>query len=234
MPPALVQGQQRDASLSAYSASKLALLQFSTLLREALPGAREANLVVHDCHPGLVWTPLLQRAYGSRLSRWLERRPWLRSRIARSPEQGAQTILAAALSATDGSNGGVTEAGGGGNAGKLVLAVDTTEERQASAAAAAAAAAAEATRGGRTRRRTYFINGAPASSPRAQSPESLSLERARETWTDVLADAVQPAVVAVDVTRRTRGADPRALRFSLYAFERGYRVDGETGRVEAV
>ena len=62
MPPALVQGQQRDASLSAYSASKLALLQFSTLLREALPGAREANLVVHDCHPGLVWTPLLQRA----------------------------------------------------------------------------------------------------------------------------------------------------------------------------
>ena len=70
--------------------SKLGLMQFSTLLRSALPW-----LTVVDAHPGLVWTPMLQRHWGP-LAPAIER-----SRLARvlfkSPECGASTILAAAL-----------------------------------------------------------------------------------------------------------------------------------------
>ena len=65
-------------------------MQFSTLLRAALPW-----LTVVDAHPGLVWTPMLQRHWGP-LATVFER-----SRLARvlfkSPECGASTVLAAAL-----------------------------------------------------------------------------------------------------------------------------------------
>ena len=77
-----------DRTLVAYGESKLGLLQVSTLLR--------AHCVVHDVHPGLVWTPMLQRAYrpiagaldwaGVRLPPW-----------TRTPAQGAATVLAACL-----------------------------------------------------------------------------------------------------------------------------------------
>ena len=51
--------------------------------------------------------------------------------------------------------------------------------------------------GRRTRRRstTYYVNGAPAGA-RAQSAESLSLDAARVTWSEVLSDVVLPATMA--------------------------------------
>ena len=224
--PSLVQSRERDRSLTGYSASKLALLHLSTLLREALPGA--PNLVVNDCHPGLVWTPLLRRAYGARLGAWLERRVGLRRRIARDPETGAETILAACLALTDSG----PQAGGACSGESDALAVVEAVVEGNGAAGYDGDREEQERQSRRQAGRTYFIDGAPARSSRAQSAESRDLEAARQTWSDVLSDSVQPATVAIDVTRRTKGIDAQRLRFSLYAFERGYRL-GDDGRLEA-
>ena len=81
-------------------------------------------------------------------------------------------------------------------------------------------------------RSTYYVNGAPAPL-RAQSAESLSLDAARVTWTEVLSEAVLPATMAVDMTRKAKDVDARDLRFALYAYEQGWRVDGD-GQLEAL
>jgi len=87
--PAMLERHERDSTLLAYAESKLGLMQCSLLLRRALPW-----LTVVDAHPGLVWTPMLQRHWGPLA-------PALRaSGVARllfkSPERGATTILVAA------------------------------------------------------------------------------------------------------------------------------------------
>ena len=79
-----------DADLSAYAESKLGLMQLSTLMRSALPW-----LEVVDAHPGIVWTPMLQRHWGP-LAPFLERTRLSRL-LFKSPPCGATTILTAAL-----------------------------------------------------------------------------------------------------------------------------------------
>ena len=90
--PSLLENSRRDADLSAYAQSKLGLMQFSTLARASLPW-----LTIVDAHPGIVWTPMLQRHWGAKVAPLLER-----SRISRvlfkTPSSGANTILTAALS----------------------------------------------------------------------------------------------------------------------------------------
>lgn len=81
-----------DGDLRAYAQSKLALMQFSTLMRQ---GACGCWLEVVDAHPGLVWTPMLQRHWG-RLAPVLERLGISRL-LFKSSECGAATVLAAAL-----------------------------------------------------------------------------------------------------------------------------------------
>ena len=73
----------------AYAQSKLALMQFSTLLRASLPW-----LEVVDAHPGLVWTPMLQRHWGP-LAPALERSGVARL-LFKEPVRGAATVLTAA------------------------------------------------------------------------------------------------------------------------------------------
>ena len=87
----LLERTDDDVDLTAYAQSKLALMQFSALLRPLLPW-----LTVVDAHPGIVWTPMLQRHWGA-LAPWLERSGVARL-LFKSPECGAATILAAALS----------------------------------------------------------------------------------------------------------------------------------------
>ena len=89
--PASLQSAERDGDLCAYAQSKLGLMQFSSLLRTSLPW-----LTVVDAHPGLVWTPMLQRHWG-KLSPLLQRSGVARC-LFKQPECGAATILAAALS----------------------------------------------------------------------------------------------------------------------------------------
>ena len=55
--PGMLERTERDRDLSAYAQSKLALMQFSTLLRTSLPW-----LTVVDAHPGLVWVSASQHA----------------------------------------------------------------------------------------------------------------------------------------------------------------------------
>ena len=76
-----------DASLEVYAESKLGVMQLTAALREAGVDARA-------CHPGLVWTPMLRGFFGDRLCRLLAP---VRTRLFRTPEQGAATLLAAAL-----------------------------------------------------------------------------------------------------------------------------------------
>ena len=78
-----------DRDLSAYAASKLGLMHFGVLLRA------DCNISVHDCHPGLVWTPMLRRQLGV-LAPALSR-VGLRPVLFKTPSAGAATVLAAAL-----------------------------------------------------------------------------------------------------------------------------------------
>jgi NAD(P)-dependent dehydrogenase (short-subunit alcohol dehydrogenase family) len=87
--PSTLTRQEPDADLSAYAQSKLGLMLFSTLLRSALPW-----LEVCDAHPGIVWTPMLQRHWG-KLAPTLERSGLARL-LFKSPSSGATTILTAA------------------------------------------------------------------------------------------------------------------------------------------
>lgn len=76
-----------DTKLATYAESKLGLMQFSNVLRSALPW-----LAVVDAHPGLVWTPLLQNNLSG--AKILER-IGLSKLLYKTPKGGALTILAA-------------------------------------------------------------------------------------------------------------------------------------------
>ena len=80
-----------DDDLSTYAKSKLALLQFSTLLRHKLPTNK--SIQVFDAHPGLVWTPLLRNHIGEKATNTLQR-TGLAGLIYKSPTEGAQALLA--------------------------------------------------------------------------------------------------------------------------------------------
>lgn len=81
-----------DEDLSTYAKSKLALLQFSTLLRHTLP--KNKGLQVFDAHPGLVWTPLLRNHIGDKATNTLKK-TGLAGLIYKSPSEGSQALLAA-------------------------------------------------------------------------------------------------------------------------------------------
>ena len=89
-----------DRGLRAYAQSKLGLMHVSLLLRAASGGP-----AVRDCHPGVVWTPMLRRQLGAPLCRLLEASGASR-RLFRTPQQGAATVLWAALSTDEGHGGG--------------------------------------------------------------------------------------------------------------------------------
>ncbi|KAL7469996.1 hypothetical protein ACHAXS_010240 [Conticribra weissflogii] len=96
-----------DSDLSTYAQSKLAILQFSTLLRHGLDANRPndssdndensctpVRVRIVDAHPGLVWTPLLRNHIGNAatdalqitgLARWMYK----------SPAEGASAIVSA-------------------------------------------------------------------------------------------------------------------------------------------
>lgn len=80
-----------DDNLSTYAKSKLALLQFSTLLRHKLPKDKDIHIL--DAHPGLVWTSLLRNHIGDGATNTLQK-TGLASLIYKSPSEGAQAILA--------------------------------------------------------------------------------------------------------------------------------------------
>ena len=81
-----------DDDLSTYAQSKLALMQFSTLLRHWLPMSDPSVRIV-DAHPGLVWTPLLRNHIGDKAVRILTR-TGLANLIYKSSSEGAQAIVA--------------------------------------------------------------------------------------------------------------------------------------------
>ena len=80
-----------DDNLSTYAKSKLALLQFSTLLRHKLPKDKDIHIL--DAHPGLVWTSLLRNHIGDSATNTLQT-TGLAGLIYKSPSEGAQAILA--------------------------------------------------------------------------------------------------------------------------------------------
>ena len=82
-----------DKDLSTYSRSKLALMQFSTLLRHSLSKS-ESPIRVYDAHPGLVWTPLLRNHIGDKATNIL-RNSGLANLIYKSAFEGAQAIVSA-------------------------------------------------------------------------------------------------------------------------------------------
>lgn len=82
-----------DRSLAAYAQSKLGLMHLSLLLRDA---CENEHITVCDCHPGIVWTPMLRNFYGERLCSLLQR-CGAASRLFRTPDQGAATVLCACL-----------------------------------------------------------------------------------------------------------------------------------------
>ena len=87
-----------DADLRAYAQSKLGLMQVSTLLRHGLgheQGQGLAWLEVANAHPGLVWTPMLQRHWGG-LVPVLEK-SGAAGLLFKTPESAATTVLTAAL-----------------------------------------------------------------------------------------------------------------------------------------
>ena len=94
--PALTTDDSRDRSLKAYGQSKLGLMQVSLVLR-AYGYAAQPRLCVHDAHPGIVWTPMLRRQFGPVAE--LLRRVGLAQLLFKTPERGAQMVLAAALAA---------------------------------------------------------------------------------------------------------------------------------------
>ncbi|KAL3811441.1 hypothetical protein ACHAXA_007596 [Cyclostephanos tholiformis] len=81
-----------DNDLSTYAQSKLALMQFSTILRNWLPTS-DPHIRIVDAHPGLVWTPLLRDHTGDKAVRLLT---WtgLANLIYKSSSEGAQAIVA--------------------------------------------------------------------------------------------------------------------------------------------
>ena len=89
-----------DEDLSTYAKSKLALLQFSTLLRHNLPN--NEGIRVFDAHPGLVWTPLLRNHIGDKATNILKK-TGLAGLIYKSPIEGSHALLAA-LDHTTGTN----------------------------------------------------------------------------------------------------------------------------------
>jgi NAD(P)-dependent dehydrogenase (short-subunit alcohol dehydrogenase family) len=80
-----------DDNLSTYAKSKLALLQFSTLLRHKLPKDKDIHIL--DAHPGLVWTSLLRNHIGDRATNTLQKTR-MAGLIYKSPSEGAQALLA--------------------------------------------------------------------------------------------------------------------------------------------
>jgi NAD(P)-dependent dehydrogenase (short-subunit alcohol dehydrogenase family) len=82
-----------DKSLAAYAQSKLGLMHLSLLLRDA---CEPRQIPICDCHPGIVWTPMLRNFYGERLCSLLQR-SGAASRLFRTPDQGAATVLCACL-----------------------------------------------------------------------------------------------------------------------------------------
>ena len=82
-----------DDDLSTYAQSKLALMQFSTLLRYWSPSHND-NVQVIDAHPGLVWTPLLRNHIGNGAVNTLTR-TGLANLIYKSSFEGAQAIVSA-------------------------------------------------------------------------------------------------------------------------------------------
>jgi NAD(P)-dependent dehydrogenase (short-subunit alcohol dehydrogenase family) len=80
-----------DDNLSTYAKSKLALLQFSSLLRHKL--SKDKDIHILDAHPGLVWTSLLRNHIGDGATNTLQK-TGLAGLIYKSPSEGAQAILA--------------------------------------------------------------------------------------------------------------------------------------------
>eukprot|EP00571_Detonula_confervacea_P011112 CAMPEP_0172307738 /NCGR_PEP_ID=MMETSP1058-20130122/8518_1 /TAXON_ID=83371 /ORGANISM="Detonula confervacea, Strain CCMP 353" /LENGTH=466 /DNA_ID=CAMNT_0013019981 /DNA_START=21 /DNA_END=1421 /DNA_ORIENTATION=+ len=87
-----------DDDLSTYAQSKLALMQFSTLLRHWLPKDNPPIQIV-DAHPGLVWTPLLRNHIGDKAVRTLTK-SGLAKLIYKSSSEGAQALVSALDSAS--------------------------------------------------------------------------------------------------------------------------------------
>lgn len=81
-----------DEDLSTYAQSKLAIMQFSMLLRHWLPTRTHVHVV--DAHPGLVWTPLLRNHIGDKAVGTLTK-TGLAKLIYKTPIEGAQAIVAA-------------------------------------------------------------------------------------------------------------------------------------------
>jgi len=79
-----------DRFLNAYAESKLGLMHCSRLLTAA-------GISCVDCHPGLVWTSMLQSRFPSAAVSFLEKVPTIRRKIFRDPEQAADTIVTACL-----------------------------------------------------------------------------------------------------------------------------------------
>jgi len=84
-----------DDDLSTYAASKLALMQFSTLLRQWLSkNDNNKSIQVIDAHPGLVWTPLLRNHIGDKAVRTLTK-TGIANLIYKSSSEGAAAIVSA-------------------------------------------------------------------------------------------------------------------------------------------
>ena len=83
-----------DDDLSTYAASKLALMQFSTLLRQWLTKSNNKSIQVVDAHPGLVWTPLLRNHIGDKAVKTLTK-TGIANLIYKSSFEGAAAIVSA-------------------------------------------------------------------------------------------------------------------------------------------
>lgn len=82
-----------DSDLSTYASSKLALMQFSTILRQCLP-VTDSPIRILDAHPGLVWTSLLRNHIGDRAVKILTS-TGLANVIYKSSAEGAHAIVSA-------------------------------------------------------------------------------------------------------------------------------------------
>lgn len=87
--PAILDDCRKDRDLRAYAQSKLCLMHFAHTLEDK-------GWDVRTCHPGLVWTPMLHRQLGP-LAAGMRRFPALRRRLFKDPDEGAATLVAAAL-----------------------------------------------------------------------------------------------------------------------------------------
>lgn len=89
----LVSDLSIDKTLTAYAQSKLGLMHLSLLLRVA---CNQSGIIIHDCHPGIVWTPMLRRHFGEIICSILTR-SGLSGWLFRTPDQGAAAVLWACL-----------------------------------------------------------------------------------------------------------------------------------------